>query len=141
VLLSSLRVEGAPAVRPAALAPSEPLRASAGGVTIDIRPKSGPPKAKTDQTLVLTYTADGKPVTDLQPWLGALSHLVLIHEDAATFVHSHPQEEVPSAGRPTPSTLSFYARFPKPGLYKGWAQFQRGGEVHTAPFVIRVVEE
>lgn len=141
VLLSPLKVEGAPATTAAStLQPSNPLQAEAGGVTISIRPKEGPLKPRADQTLTATYTANGQPVTDFQPWLGALSHLVLIHEDAETFVHSHPQEEVPAAGQPRPSTLNFYARFPKPGLYKGWVQFQRAGKVETAPFVVRVGE-
>jgi hypothetical protein len=53
---------------------------------------------------------------------------MLVHEDAATFVHSHPGED---------GGLNFLARFPKPGLYHGWLQFKRGGRVWTAEFIFR----
>lgn len=140
VLISPLKVQGAAASRPAALTPTAPLRTSAGGVTIALQPRKGPLTARTDEMLTAAFTAGGAPVTNLEPWLGALGHMVLIHEDAATFVHSHPQEEIPASGTPKPSVLNFYARFPKPGLYKGWVQFQRNGSVRTAPFVVRVGE-
>ncbi len=32
----------------------------------------------------------GKPATDLQPYLGALAHFVIISEDGADFLHAHP---------------------------------------------------
>src|SRR4030095_9764888 len=67
VLVASLAVEGNPAANRTTLAPTEPRRRSAGGVEIDIKPKTGPLKARTDQTLGVTYTANGAPVTDLQP--------------------------------------------------------------------------
>src|SRR5262249_21536665 len=138
VLLASLNVQGPAAPTPPPLAPTEPLETSAGGVTIAIQPSASPLRARTDQTLTMTFTSGGAPVTDIQPWLGAMAHLALIHEDATTFVHTHPQEEIPPAGQPKPHVLHFYTRFPKPGLYKGWAQFKRAGEVYTAPFVVRV---
>jgi hypothetical protein len=141
VLVAPLRVSGTPAPE-AKLTASASLQASTGDVVIDLKPDATPLQARTDHQITLGYTrAGGAPVTDLQPWLGALGHVVLIHEDAETMVHSHPQEEVPPRGTPTPSRLRFYARFPKPGLYKGWAQFQRDGRVLTAPFVLRVAGE
>ena len=63
----------------------------------------------------------------LEPYLGAPAHLILIHEDGVTFVHSHPDDR-----GATPGTLDFQARFPKPGVYRAWVQFQRAGQVHTA---------
>jgi hypothetical protein len=71
----------------------------------------------------------------LQPYLGAAGHLILIHEDAESFVHSHPTEETASGGR-----LRFAARLPKPGMYRGWLQFQRDGKVLTHPFEVRAGE-
>lgn len=35
-------------------------------------------------------------------------------------------------------TVSAHTTFPDAGLYKLWAQFQRGGRVITVPFVVRV---
>lgn len=37
-------------------------------------------------------TKDGKPVTTLRPYLGAMGHLVIISEDGSQFVHAHPHE-------------------------------------------------
>lgn len=80
----------------------------------------------------LREVATHRPVADLQPYLGAQGHLMIVHQDGATFVHSHPLE-----GRPTPGKVVFNARFPRPGIYKAWAQFQRGGVVMTFPFVFK----
>lgn len=70
----------------------------------------------------------GRNVTDIEPYLGVQGHLMLVHEDAATFVHSHPVDD---------RSMDFLARFPKPGVYRGWLQFQRAGQVETAEFVFR----
>lgn len=42
--------------------------------------------------LVFTVTKDGKPVTTLRPYLGAMGHLVIISQDGTQFVHAHPHE-------------------------------------------------
>src|SRR5205085_6913516 len=76
----------------------------------------------------------GAPITNIEPWLGAMAHLILIHEDGTTFVHSHPDEADPTNGKT--GQITFLARFPKPGVYRGWLQFQRGGKVETAAFTI-----
>jgi hypothetical protein len=68
----------------------------------------------------------------LEPYLGAAGHLILIHEDAETFVHSHPTHETVTGGE-----LRFLARLPKPGAYRGWLQFQRAGSVVTQDLQVR----
>ena len=77
--------------------------------------------------------ADGKPVSDLQPYLGAMGHLVIISEDSREYVHAHPLSEAKTA---PDGAVEFAAHFPKSGLYKAWGQFQRGGSVFTVPFVL-----
>ena len=84
----------------------------------------------------ITDAKDGSPIKDLEPYLGAMAHLILIHQDAATFVHSHPDEADPTNGHN--GTLTVLARFPKAGLFKGWLQVQRSGKVITLPFVVEV---
>ena len=76
----------------------------------------------------------GAAVNDLQPYLGALGHLILVHEDGETFVHSHPDELDGNNGRE--GHLAFLARFPKPGRYRGWVQMQRAGVVETVAFTV-----
>lgn len=111
-----------------------------GGVRLALQTELS--KLVARRTLSLTFSvksaSDGAPITDLEPYLGAMAHLILIHEDATTYVHSHPDESDPVNGHN--GALTFLARFPKPGLYKGWVQFQRAGKVETALFVVTVKE-
>jgi hypothetical protein len=79
----------------------------------------------------------GRPPPDLEPYLGALGHLMVVHQDGETFVHCHPDERAPAT---EPGVIRFLARFPKPGLYRGWGQFQRAGRVITTDFVLRAGE-
>jgi len=78
------------------------------------------------------------PPAALEPYLGAMGHLILVHEDGVTFVHSHPDER--TADPRSTGKIDFMARFPRPGFYRGWAQFQNGGKVLTADFVFEAVE-
>lgn len=75
---------------------------------------------------------DGSPVTDLEPYLGAKGHLVIISEDGKQYVRIHPVD----GGNAT--EVIFEANFPGQGLYKAWGQFQRAGQVHELPFAVRI---
>jgi hypothetical protein len=76
---------------------------------------------------------DGQPVADLQPYMGAMGHLVVISADAGQYVHAHPTDG-PAGSK---SAVAFAAQFPQAGVYKGWGQFKRGGRVQVVPFVLR----
>lgn len=136
ITMAPLVVDGPKQPR-AALAPVARPVVKDSGMVLSMKPMT----LTARKTLPVMFTLNedsGKPVTDLQPWLGAMAHLILIEQDAATFVHSHPDEADPRNGRN--GTLTFLSRFPKPGIYKGWVQFQRGGTIHTMPFVVRATE-
>ena len=77
----------------------------------------------------------GRPV-DLEPYLGARGHLMLIHEDGETFVHAHPDDGVLQTG--DQGAVPFVTWLPKSGLYRGWAQFQHGGIVYSTAVALRV---
>lgn len=107
-----------------------------------------------------------KPATDLQNYLGELAHFVIISEDLVDFVHAHPMAkgekmdgmkmdgdkeekdhnadghshgaDSKEANRPSAYEVSAHTAFPRPGLYKLWAQFQRGGKVISIPFIVNV---
>jgi hypothetical protein len=86
----------------------------------------------------------GAPVQDLKPYLGAWGHTLILSEDQVDYVHSHPDLAVPeSAG---PATLNggpdvvFNAMLPAPGVYRLWAQFQRGDKLITVSFTLKADE-
>jgi FtsH-binding integral membrane protein len=70
----------------------------------------------------------GKPVVDLEPYLGAMGHCVIISEDTGTYLHSHPEQfSVVKAGDRGGPVVAFHAVFPKAGRYRVWGQFKRAG--------------
>src|SRR5262245_25646059 len=87
--------------------------------------------------MTFTLTRRGEPVTDLEPFLGAAGHLVMISEDRAAYVHSHPLDRDASTG----PSVTFRVAFERTGFYKVWGQFQRRGKVVTVPFVVEVTLE
>ena len=83
----------------------------------------------------------GEPVKDLQRYLGAFGHAMMLSEDMMEHVHAHPAEmlegtTITAGGGPD---LVFHALFPKPGHYRIWLQFQRNGSLSTVPFTVRVL--
>ena len=84
----------------------------------------------------------GEPVKDLQPYLGAWGHTLILTEDAADYLHSHPTEMIPEgtdrSGLKGGPDVVFDTFFPRPGNYKIWSQFQRKGKVITVSFTVYV---
>jgi Heavy metal binding domain len=87
--------------------------------------------------MAFTLSRNDRPVDDLEPFLGASGHLVMISQDRASYIHSHPLETVPGVG----PRVEFRMRFERTGLYKAWGQFQRRGRVMTVPFVVEVAAD
>ena len=97
------------------------------------------PRARREQLLTfeLHDPATGAPVTDIEPYLGANGHLLLVSADFGAVFHSHPVAEVSSAHGPT---VVFQTLFPQAGMYRMWAQFQRAGRVATVSFTVSIEE-
>ena len=74
------------------------------------------------------------PGVGLEPYLGAWAHMLIVSEDLIDLMHLHP-----FLGGGTP-TIQFNVLFPRPGLYRVWAQFQREGVVNTTRFTLPVKE-
>lgn len=82
---------------------------------------------------VVADAATGADVRDLEPYLGATGHLLLVNPALTSALHGHP------AGAQTAGPeILFDPVLPKPGMYKLWLQVQRKGRVVTVPFVIEV---
>lgn len=116
---------------------------------------------RTNEVLMLKFeladAATGKPVTDLQPYLGALAHFVVINQDSSEYLHVHPMDpsemkktghdhhgDMPHDHGPAPTNggpvVSAHTSFMKAGLYKIWGQFKRNDKVVTTSFVLNVAE-
>ncbi|MCZ0984994.1 hypothetical protein [Streptomyces diastatochromogenes] len=103
------------------------------GYTVTV---AGKPMAGMAQPLTVRITKDGKPVTDLQPYLDTYAHLTAFHEGDAAFAHLHPTTKVDGDhGGPD---LSFHAELPTAGNWRLFLQFQTGGKLHTAALTLRV---
>ncbi len=114
----------------------------------------GPETVRAGQEARFTFRLDdpetGKGLTDLQPYLGEPAHVVILSEDAQTFVHTHGEAQAASgagdshggmekSGTVYGPEIAFHHTFTAPGLYKIWGQFKaHDGHVLTADFVVRV---
>jgi hypothetical protein len=92
--------------------------------------------AGADTKLRLSVERDGKPVTDLQPYLGAYGHLVALRAGDLAYLHVHP-DGAPGDGttRPGPDIV-FYAAVPSAGTYHLYLDFKHQGVVRTAAFTV-----
>ncbi|NOU92096.1 hypothetical protein GC093_02450 [Paenibacillus sp. LMG 31456] len=92
-------------------------------------------KAKEEVTLTFNIrdAATKKGINNLQPYLGAVGHVVILSKDAEQYLHVHPVDEKASG-----PDAKFATTFPQSGIYKIWGQFQHEGKVFTVPFVVDV---
>ncbi|MBD9728956.1 hypothetical protein PV755_37165 [Streptomyces caniscabiei] len=90
--------------------------------------------------LKLKVSRDGRPVTDLQPYLGAYGHLVALRSGDLAYLHVHPNGE-PGDGTTEPGPdISFTATAPSAGTYRLFLDFKHDGRVHTATFTVHAGE-
>jgi len=105
--------------------------------------------------IVVNLKKKGKDVTNLENYLGALGHMVVISEDASMYLHVHPMEaedknkshkddemkdmkmDSDKISKSGPGVV-FHTNFPKPRIYKVFAQFNPGGKLITTNFVVNV---
>ncbi|HEY6458453.1 MAG TPA: heavy metal-binding domain-containing protein [Steroidobacteraceae bacterium] len=142
------------------LKPDTTWRKSAGDITATLSFEPAQPTSGqyTHLNLYLTDTATGRPITDLQTYLGQFSHMLLLSEDLQCYVHSHPinivveQEDgigvpeyiiAPDADLDTirgGPRVTFDCLMPKAGVFRVWAQLQRHDQVRTIPFTFAVAQ-
>jgi len=128
----------------AKLVPDRILTKTLEGVRFELTLNPAEPVGGKPVTLKyhLTDEKTGQPIKDLQPYLGAWGHTLMLSEDASNYIHSHPTETIPDGVDRTRihggSDVSFDAFFPRPGRYRIWSQFQRQGKLITIVFTIIV---
>ncbi len=97
------------------------------------------PQSGLHTDFLFRLTKDGRPVNDLEPYIGAMGHVVSISQDTGMYLHCHPEQLL----APTPDArggpdIPFHTVFPHPGTYKIWGQFKRNNKVVIADFVVNV---
>jgi hypothetical protein len=98
--------------------PAPSTRAEVDGFTVELD--------QHDDAAMLRVTRAGKPAV-LEPYLGALGHLVVIRADDLAYLHVHPDEG---------TTPTFAVSGLAPGRYRYFFDFQVEGVVHTAAFTV-----
>ncbi|WP_024800239.1 hypothetical protein [Nocardia sp. BMG51109] len=84
--------------------------------------------------LRFTVTRDGRPVTDLEPYLGAYAHLVALRTPDLEYLHVHPEGDIGTT--PPGPRVAFHAQAPGAGTYRLYLDFAHGRAVHTAEFTV-----
>ena len=117
-------------------------------VTVKVQPGT----VQTEKTAALTFTIrdrQGRPVRNMQPFIGAPGHLIAISRDGKQVVHTHSLQGAAQGEeggiRITPEMVtergpnfSFKLTLPTEGLYRVWGQFLHNNRVVTVPYTFRV---
>ncbi|MEU7583651.1 hypothetical protein AB0B50_39440 [Streptomyces sp. NPDC041068] len=88
--------------------------------------------------LTLDVAKNGKPVTDLQPYLGAYGHLVALRSGDLAYLHVHPNGEPGDGKTKAGPGISFMTTAPSKGAYRLFLDFKHEGKVRTAAFTVHV---
>ncbi|WP_327148901.1 hypothetical protein [Nocardia sp. NBC_01329] len=131
---ADLRVAGQYTPRPI---PAPNTTVTVDGYTVDMKGGVAPARA-TDVTF--TVTRDGKPVTDLQPYLGAYGHLVALRAADLGYLHVHPAGHPDDGSTAAGPGVTFAVTAPSTGDYRLYFEFRHGGAVHRAEFTVPVTE-
>lgn len=113
---------------------TEKLSGNSGNYSFTLIPTGG--KFYTGSTMHIqgVVMKEGKEVdaNTLDNYLGAKAHVVVISANEKEYLHVHPSVE---AGK-----FDLHTTFDKPGIYRGWAQFNADGKIHTIDFTMNVAQ-
>lgn len=128
----------------ARLVPDAAASKTVGNLTATVRYDPVPMLAAVHSHITVTLTNAGTntPVNELQAYLGAFGHMLIMSEDMIQSVHLHPLENLPTGVDPEtvrggPSVI-FEGLLPRPGRYRAWTQFRYRDKIHTFPFTFEV---
>ena len=118
--------------------PETTRTATVDGYTVEL---TGDLVAGEHSMLKLQVSRNGRPVTDLQPYLGAYGHLVALRGGDLAYLHVHPDGE-PGDGKTEPGPdVEFGAEVPSDGTYHLYLDFKHDGVVRTAQFQLDATDD
>jgi len=123
---TDLTVPGAYQPRPLPL----PVReATTAGFTVTYE---GTPQVGATHPLLFRVFSNGQPVLNLERYLSAFGHLVIVRDGDLGYVHVHPEDQL------LQGAVKFWQAAPSPGRYRMFFDFQGNGVVYTAEFTLVV---
>lgn len=125
-------------------------REKAGGLEVSFA--TMPARLTADRKVVLRYVfrKEGKPVTDLEPWLEAPMHLAIVSSDLKYFMHVHGEVPGMSSGGHAEDHMHMLIPakfgpdievpvvFPAKGLYEVFGQVRHNGKIILTKFMVEV---
>jgi hypothetical protein len=110
------------------------LSGNSGAYTFELKPTGGKLITGALMHILGIVKKDGKELDagTLDNYLGAKAHFVLISLNEKEYLHVHPGV---SNGQ-----FDLHTSFEKPGIYRGWVQFNADGKIHTVDFTMNVVQ-
>lgn len=110
------------------------IGAAGDGFSVSLTPTGG--KFLTNMAMhingVVMLNGKEVDVTTLEDYLGAKAHMVVVSLADKKYLHVHPGVE---GGK-----FDLHTTFDKPGVYRGWIQFQSKGKIYTSDFTMNVAE-
>jgi hypothetical protein len=112
----------------------EKLSGTSGAYTVSLNSKAGKLFTGAPLHLEATVKKNGKEIdaNSLENYLGAKAHMVVLSLDDKEYLHVHPEV--------VNGKFDLHTTFKKPGMYRGWIQFQNEGKVHTVDFTMNVAK-
>jgi hypothetical protein len=113
---------------------ADKLSGNSGKYSFELQPTGGRLVTGALMHISGIVRKDGKEIdaNTLENYLGAKAHFVLISLNEKEYLHVHPGID---KGR-----FDLHTTFTKPGIYRGWAQFNADGALHTIDFTMNVKE-
>jgi copper resistance protein D len=115
--------------------------------TYHVSLKHSPANIKTGADTLLRFFIEqnGKPIKNLEPYLGAPMHLAIVRSDLTEFIHTHgfTPEDLQGAMHAAPAErfgpeIDAEIVFPGKGVYKIFSQVKHEGKVLLFDFTVRV---
>jgi len=110
------------------------LREAAGSENEDVELVTQPAQPIAGGKTLMYFRV--KPNNGIEPYLGAMAHMLAASSDLVDMIHSHPIQATDHGAEY--KQLQFNMTFPSAGIYRVWVQSQRKGVVNTVAFNIPV---
>lgn len=113
---------------------TDKLSGNSGAYSFKLAPSGGRFYSGSTMHIEGVVMKDGKEIdaNSLENYLGAKAHVVVISMNEKEYLHVHPSVEN--------GKFDLHTTFDKPGIYRGWVQFNADGKLHTIDFTMNVMQ-